>query len=596
MSGLNVRLGRLWLGFCVVWVFGFLTFSVFADDAPSLMGGEIPLMPGAEIINEKQVAGPGSGRVELETTAPAEEVARFYHTAMQQKGWPAGSVLSAGGQSRLMLNDRGDQFVLMATSKNGKTRVIIALVRKTPLKMPGAVQTAKPKSATKAGPEIRKIARILPKDDAGQPVSLPADLPVADDRIEMSAPTIDTDNTLALDQPLVIRFSQPVDPAFVDFDITPDNKAGWSAQWSVDFDQVKLVPAVAPVPGAKIGVTATVLGGPELRKTITYRRLPPLQQLNYDLQKGRIDINQASRYRIFSLFDPARSPKAYRPTRALPSGTPLLDTVRKDFGSLDAQTRADLRPYFLSPLNVGSYYHSRLMKKAAQNHTGKTFSLVSNAWAEGVTLTRLDLYTTANGIQIQFFGTPDLGVVAANAKDLVKSKQMYEEFKKLLGVDVPTPTGIIPVFLINDVVNVYGEKFAGCDGFYFRDDQTGEPIIVMTERTFEQERSMGATLAHELFHAFQSAFTPLENTDTWIKECTAVWAEDYIEKTWNTEQTYLASAFEPSRKLMQELDTNTELVPYGMYLFPYYLTKVSPKDPSVIRRIWENCRAGRLQR
>ena len=589
MPGLNIRLGRLWVGFCLVVACGLLFFSVAASGGPSLMGSDIPLMDGAKIINEKQVMGAGSGRVELETTASPEEVAHFYNTAMQQKGWPAGSVLSAGGQSRLMLNHQGDQFVLMAGSRNGKTRVILAWVRKTPKRSPKAVNTMVQKATVE--PKIKKISRVIPKNDTGQQVSLPPDLPVADHRLEMFAPTIHTDNTLPLDQPVVISFSQPVDPAFVDFDIAPD-KAGWTAQWSSDFDQVKLVPAVSPEPGSKIQLTATVLGGPEIRKTITYRRLPPLQQLGYDLQKGRIDINQASRYRIFSLFEPSGVPEAYRPVRALPSETPLLNTVRKDLSRLDEKTRAELLPYFLSPLNPRSYYHSKLQEASAQSLPGRRFSLVPNAWAENVTLTCLEVYRAKNGPKMDIFGTPDLNAPARLAHDLLESKSIYERFKKLLGVDVPTPTNTIVIFLISDVVKVYGKGFDKCYGFYFEDAETGEPIIVLSSKTFDQERHMGSTLAHEMFHAFQGAFTPLEKADTWIKECTAVWAEDYIEKTWNTEQEYLRSAFEPRRQLMQQLNSNAELVPYGMYLFPYYLTKVSPKDPAVIRRIWENCASG----
>ncbi len=170
-----------------------------------------------------------------------------------------------------MLNHQGGQFVLMAASRNGKTRVVLTWVRKTPKRSPKAVNTTVQKATVES--KIKKISRVIPKNDTGQQVSLPPDLPVADHRLEMFAPTIHADNTLPLDQPVVISFFRPVDPAFVDFDITPD-KAGWTAQWSSDFDQVVLVPAVSPKPGSKIQLAATVLGGPEIRKTITYRRLP----------------------------------------------------------------------------------------------------------------------------------------------------------------------------------------------------------------------------------------------------------------------------------------------------------------------------------
>ena len=104
-------------------------FLTSASNGKTIMGGGIPLMDGASIVKESLLQG--SGRVELEVGVSPEEVARFYNQAMEQKGWPSGRVMSAGNQSALMLNNQGDQLILKAESKNGRTRVIIALIRKT---------------------------------------------------------------------------------------------------------------------------------------------------------------------------------------------------------------------------------------------------------------------------------------------------------------------------------------------------------------------------------------------------------------------------------------------------------------------------------
>ncbi len=130
-------------------------------------------------------------------------------------------------------------------------------------------------------------------------------------------------------------------------------------------------------------------------------------------------------------------------------------------------------------------------------------------------LTCLEVYRAKNGPKMDIFGTPDLNAPARLAHDLLESKSIYERFKKMLGVDVPTPTNTIVIFLISDVVKVYGKGFDKCYGFYFEDAKTGEPIVVLSNKTFDQERHMGSTLAHEMFHAFQSAFTPLEKAGTW---------------------------------------------------------------------------------
>ena len=571
----NKRWTRLIIGVWMAMVMIFSFSMTMAADGPSLMENEIPLMAGAKVVKENQYMG--SGQVELETAAAPEAVTQFYNAAMQQKGWSAGKVLSGQGVSTLTIRHQGDQFTLAATPKNGKTKVIIGLVRKL---KPSDLQSKKsspPKATAKIPMQLAK--------------KVPVNLPVADDRLEMALPTLNSDDTLTLDDPLVISFSQPVDPAFVDVTITPD-KATYTAQWSEAFDQVTLVPDAAPEAGNEIQVIATVVGGPEIKQTVTYRRLPPQRQLAYDLKNNRIDINQASRYRILSLFAPSKVPEAYRPEHLMPSGTPTLMTVEKDFSDLDEKTRAEMFPYFLSPLNPKSYYHSLVRKNAVQSSKKGLFTILPRAWAAPQDLPVLEVYTTENGHKLVIHGPKSLSATAKTAHDLLKSKQMYEEFKKLMGVDVPfTATNRISIFLIADL----GKTDNGytLNGLYSRDSETGEHIISISGNTFEQENLLGATLAHELFHAFQTAFTNLSRVDNWIAESTAVWAQDYIGKTWNTEQGYIKSAFESEQGLMKHLNTNSGLGPYAMYLFPYYLTKVSPNDPMVIRRIWENCRDGK---
>ena len=87
----------------------------------------IPVMPGAEII--MQSTHKGSVRLEILTKETPEKVANFYKQAMETKGWPSGTVMISGNQSALMLYDKGRQFALKATVKDGITKVIMALVQ-----------------------------------------------------------------------------------------------------------------------------------------------------------------------------------------------------------------------------------------------------------------------------------------------------------------------------------------------------------------------------------------------------------------------------------------------------------------------------------
>ncbi|MBN1906972.1 MAG: hypothetical protein JW927_17975, partial [Deltaproteobacteria bacterium] len=550
---------------------------VSAEDSPSLMDSEIPLMDGANIINEKHYIG--FGQVELETTAPSEDVTRFYNTVMQQKGWPTGKIMSGQGASVLTIQNHGDQFNLGATSKNGKTKVSIVLVQKTKLPNTKTQNTTVQKMA---GNTLGKSPLKALKH---QPENFPVNLPVADHRLEMTAPTITTDNTIDLDQPLVISFSQPMDPVFFDFEISPD-KDNWAAQWSPDFDQVNLVPKVSPEPGQAVNLTATVLGGPEIRKTVTYRRLPPQRQLDYDLQNNSIDINQASRFRMYSLFDPSKVPEAYRLTQALPSGTPILNAVGKDFNRLNEKTREELRPYFLSPLDPESYWYPKPDKGGQSSRNGWPFSFfIESAWAEETPFPVRDVYTTENGHNLVIYGLEQHTEAVKLIHKLISTYRIYERFKDLLGRDVPFTDGTntVNIFILDDMALNHGT--------YFRDkSKGGRHIINIASRICQQENLLGATLAHEIFHAFQTAFTDyLYDLCPWICESTATWSSDYIEKKWNTEQNYIQSAFEPYIFIMRRLNMETGTCPYGMYLFPYYLTEVELQDAYVIRRLLENC-------
>ena len=240
MPGPRQRLACVFLGLCMGFAALFLSSVLFAGNAPSLMDSEIPLIEDAEIINEKQFMG--SGQVELETTASPEEVTRFYNTAMQQKGWPAGKIMSGQGAGILTIQRQGDRFTLAAKPKNGKTHVTIALVRK--IKLPDA-QAQKAVETKMAGNTADKspLKKLKHRQE-----NFPVNLPVTDHHLEMTAPTIYADNTMDLDQPLVISFSQPIDPVFFDFEIFAD-RDNWTAQWSPEFDHVTLVPKIAPEPG-----------------------------------------------------------------------------------------------------------------------------------------------------------------------------------------------------------------------------------------------------------------------------------------------------------------------------------------------------------
>ena len=530
----------------------------------------------------------------MEVDLPPAEAVRFYHEAMQKRGWPAGKILSNANQSLLVLSRQGDRLLLKADVKGGSTRLVIACFR-NPEKQTGPPGVAGLPGRDDAG------ARPVPKTDtpgrpaAGalspyRPAGLPPSAPVADHRLILYLSEIGADDSLELDQPVVIRFSQPVDPVFFDFAITPE-KIRWAARWSSDFKRVVLEPETTVAPGQPLKLTAAVLGGPAIERTIRFRRPAPERQLLFDLNSGRIDLNQAARYRLHSLFIPSRVPEIYRPGRALPSATPMLEMVARDFDRLDASTQRELEPFFLSPLDPQSYWHTTFQKKTASLRSRLFPDLVSPAGAESFSLVR-EVYTTENGHDLVLYGMREQAGTVRLAHHLLKTKRIYERFRELLAVDVPlTEANQIGVFIFDNLIEPGDdpdEEPQEPFGFFFRDwKRKGEPTICISAGRCTRENILGATLSHELFHAFQKAFT--YNYATWLAESTAVWSEHYIDGTWNTEQEYIPDVFETGMARTVKLDSDSRFGPYGLYLFPYFLTEVTPKDRLVIRRIWQNC-------
>jgi hypothetical protein len=566
-----------------------------AVHATYFSGTDIPLIDGARIVKEKQFQGAAS--IEMEVDMPPARAAEFYHKVLQDRGWPSGKVLSMADQSMLVLSNQGDRFILRAIAKEGHTYVSIAFYRDPQVsRSPASISGQSEQQSGKTAPDhlpTAKAASVRPSGAAAsqdRPPILPTELPVSDHRLTMLLTAVDANDSLEPDQPLAIHFTQPVDPVFFHFTITPE-KNRWTAQWASNYKRVRLVPEVPVEPGQSLQLKASVLGGPVIERTISLRRFPPERQLTYDLKAGRINVDQATKYRLFSVFKPSQVPEIYRLKRAMRSVTSILEKVHKDFDQLDASTRRELEPFFLSPLDPESYWYSKLHKETASSHNRFSFNLVSSAWAKPFSFLR-KVYTTENGHDLAIYGLRQQAEEVQQAYNLLQKKRIYERFKELLNVDVPlTESNQIGIFIFDTLFEPSDdpdEEDKDPYGFFFRDlKNSGEPTVCISASQCNQENLLGATLSHELFHAFQKAFK--YNYTTWLAESTAVWSEHYIDNTWNTEQYYIRDAFEAGRARTVKLDTDSSLGPYGVYLFPYYLTEVTPKDERVIRRIWHNC-------
>jgi hypothetical protein len=205
------------------------------------------------------------------------------------------------------------------------------------------------------------------------------------------------------------------------------------------------------------------------------------------------------------------------------------------------------------------------------------------------------------------------------ARDLLIEKDMYNRFQKIMGKEPVSDAlatfgleaereealaraggdGRLDIYLVPPLdpalTDDEGKPDAGgmCRGDWEQDDFPDNspcPAYILVAESMD-ERDLGSTLAHELFHAFQHAWDAAEAD--WWSEGTAVWAEDFIDPSWDTEHDRVPEAFDDGRNTLIDLRSDEGNHPYGIFLFPYFLTKVwSPGDDDLIGRIWAACPGG----
>ncbi|UCF95260.1 MAG: hypothetical protein JSW39_14270, partial [Desulfobacterales bacterium] len=482
---------------------------------------------------------------------------------------------------------------------------IFAMQNGKPKFKPGdASQTGSPPALAPAikGPQPRN------ESSEGKPVVLSA-LPEPGERLpdpNMRIRTLPSDGGQLPDpeHPLVVIFSQPVFADHFSFTIAPD-PGNWKVDWDKYAKRATLHHGNPFENDQTYTLTVEVLGEADTTIRFTAQALDAAVRLPRDLERGVIDINQATRYRLHQLFNPGKVPEPYRRQKRGPSGTWDMLQIVRAYDRLDPETRKEITPYLLPPNNPDSAYYHQLHKRSGRTSDTSHFSLVANAWADDDNVIKA-VHKTGTGYDVIVWGDKRVEQVVYKARDLIKDYQMYERFEQLMGrktLDYGDHSLNIYIFpeLNEEEEKIDGKtEYSEPAGLCWPDkylasnmtppDQRASTILISAGQC-PTDRELGATLAHEIFHAFQFAFTL--KAQKWLVEGSAVWAENFINPAWNTEQDYLDDTFNDRLKSIKPLtNESSDVNSYAMYLFPLYMTKVSPGYDDIIRRIWEGCIGG----
>ncbi|MCD6516877.1 MAG: hypothetical protein J7L72_05600 [Candidatus Aminicenantes bacterium] len=320
-----------------------------------------------------------------------------------------------------------------------------------------------------------------------------------------------------------------------------------------------------------------------------------------DEKAGILDKDTAWILRFQRLFEPEKLPKKYQSPKPIKCGTPVFKAFNREKVQLKPETIDRLHPYLVRPDHPDSIFNLRENQARASRNSSSGYSNLLFAQKEKRPKGLLPLDVSDKILLWYQRGGEG---TAEEARRLLVDYDMYNEFLRIMKEEPPSDAlltfgdrnrniggdGRLDIYLVS-ATNVQGD-----DGWCKVElEDSGSttnmpsPSHILINGGLSGD-DLGAALAHELFHAFQHAWDAYE--DEWWSEGTAVWAEDHIDSSWDTEHIYIKDAFNESNNSLISIDDNAEDHMYGIYIFPYYLTKVRyPGNDLLIGKIWASCKS-----
>lgn len=412
-----------------------------------------------------------------------------------------------------------------------------------------------------------------------------------------------------LDRPVVVVFSSKVESGAFSFRIAPD-PGGWESAWHGSGQRVELQHREPFRPETEYLVEVAVAPGHRKAVRFTAQRPSTLELISAAEAAGDIDLDTAWTYRLQRIFQPGRLPERYRSDVPMRCGTPVLrgfDRVRDRLrpGTLDA-----LQPYLVRPDDprrarfVAMHNPLSRFARAFLRPPRAVYALLQGEEEDRRPEVTPEWDSVdCDSAPVRFWAPRAYTAHAREGCRHLQRWNMYRRFTDLMTRE-PGEDTYLCAMTDNLLLRQACVGYAGGDSridFYLvpaprLDDDGGACRSVNPEdrhspQWIEIDRDLSgddlaATIAHELFHAFQSAWDDWE--DSWWQEATATWAEEYTEPSWNTEED-LRLVFDDALNMQRTLNLEDGDHEYAVYLFPYYLEKIRPGSARVIADIWKAC-------
>jgi hypothetical protein len=309
------------------------------------------------------------------------------------------------------------------------------------------------------------------------------------------------------------------------------------------------------------------------------------------LEAGSIDDETALQYQVFADFGDARLPAEFAGDDPGPGAeSTVMRELSARFDTLPPATQDLLAPFLMPPAYTGSWYSVRMSgakpapHSALQPNGRPACSTLDPGWMSYPSGTAVSV------VRVWWDNANSPGNAAA-------ASHLFNEINSVIWPRLATLMGRTP---LNDEIAASNGCFGG-DGLLdlylvtgttrsgeetIGDCRIAEPGFIVARPNIED-----GTTAHEVFHAFQDAFTLGECSANdpyrWYAEASAQWAMNHVYHTpkgnKGLEQgpapDYLRTT---SLSLDKRTGTNRE---YGAYVFPFYLAE--SYSPSLIRDSWQ---------
>ena len=419
-----------------------------------------------------------------------------------------------------------------------------------------------------------------------------------------------------LHRPIVVDFSNRVEPDAFSFRLVPDSE-GWSETWERGHRRVVLKHPSAFQPDRSYDLEVTVADSASAAVTFSTEGPSSLELIARDETAGVIDLDTAWIRRLQYVFEYDAMPEQYR------SATPVhdVDAVLSGFLGIRSQLRAEtldrLRPYTVRPDHPDSVFSPFLTPtKNARSSAGPS-GWVRAAFAEepepGANAAPPGrpasmVHVRCSNDIVVWSGAEDRPF-AQLACELIRDYSMYEKFERLLNRSPSEDAALCQTIGgDSDAVEECVEDMGGdrsldiyvVPGSYVYPGVSRWAGLCVPEFEVSPRKAtayilvkpatditvFASTIAHEIFHAFQFAIDFRE--DPWWMEATANWAQEYLESNWTTE-VWLKYVFDSAFNKQRQLNLADGRHEYGAYLFPFYLEKIQPGTEQVIADIWAAC-------